>query len=159
MASLSSTHQLQLMSAILIKMHWTTRLVYRWVGWLPTSLLKIIWRNLSESCLDYCPSHWLTFAFCLFRMSTKSIFLNIIKLLIFLFSARLRRALRPTPTVIAQPPQISNSEIELLLTVSRGESRGFHRPSFVKQRISEGIAQLTAESGLEISSLTTEVSI
>lgn len=89
----------------------------------------------------------------------KRYFFNIIKLLIFLFSARLRRALRPTPTVIAQPPQISNSEIELLLTVSRGESRGFHRPSFVKQRISEGIAQLTAESGLEISSLTTEVSI
>jgi hypothetical protein len=43
------------------------------------------------------------------------------------------------------------------LTVSRGESRGYHRPSFVKQRISEGIAQLTAESGLEVTSLTSEV--
>ncbi|KAI6191303.1 hypothetical protein M3Y97_00214000 [Aphelenchoides bicaudatus] len=72
-------------------------------------------------------------------------------------SVRLRRGLQPTPTVIAQAPQISNSEIEVLLTVSRGESRGFHRPSFVKQRISEGIATLTAETGLEISSLTTEI--
>ncbi|KAI6243858.1 hypothetical protein M3Y99_00051100 [Aphelenchoides fujianensis] len=52
---------------------------------------------------------------------------------------------------------MSRAEIELLLTVSRGEARGFHRPSYVKQKISEGIAQLTAESGLEVTSLTSEV--
>jgi hypothetical protein len=99
------------------------------------------------------------FEFCLFKTSIKGNF-HSSNFNLTLFSVRLRRAVQPTPTVIAQPPpQISNSEIELLLTVSRGESRGFHRPSFVKQRISEGIAQLTAESGLEVNSLTTEVKI
>ncbi|KAI6227030.1 hypothetical protein M3Y95_00683900 [Aphelenchoides besseyi] len=68
-----------------------------------------------------------------------------------------RQSVTPFPTVVASLPPISQLQIELLLTVSRGEARGFHRPSYVKQKISEGIAQLTAESGLEITSLTSEV--
>uniref|UniRef100_A0A914CXU0 Uncharacterized protein n=1 Tax=Acrobeloides nanus TaxID=290746 RepID=A0A914CXU0_9BILA len=48
-------------------------------------------------------------------------------------------------------------DLDVLFTVSRGESRGYHRPSFVKQRIERSINELLTESGLEIVSLTSEV--
>lgn len=48
-------------------------------------------------------------------------------------------------------------DVDVLFTVSRGESRGYHRPSFVKQRIERSISELLGESGLEIASLTSEV--
>lgn len=40
--------------------------------------------------------------------------------------------------------------MDILLVVSRGENRGFHLPTFVKQKFTERIARFTAESGLEV---------
>uniref|UniRef100_A0A915DAM3 Uncharacterized protein n=1 Tax=Ditylenchus dipsaci TaxID=166011 RepID=A0A915DAM3_9BILA len=51
----------------------------------------------------------------------------------------------------------AHSDLDVLFTVLRGESRGYHRPTFVKQRIESSINEISEETGLEILSLTSEV--
>ncbi|CAD5234633.1 unnamed protein product [Bursaphelenchus xylophilus] len=66
------------------------------------------------------------------------------------------RKTKRSPEAVIVPPAASQLEVELLLTVLR-ESGGYHRPVYVKQKITEGIARITAESGLEVTSLTSEI--
>ncbi|CAD5229179.1 unnamed protein product [Bursaphelenchus okinawaensis] len=66
-------------------------------------------------------------------------------------SKRKRKAEAVTVT-----PTSSQMEVEVLLTVLR-ESGGYYRPVYIKQKITEGIARITAEAGLEVTSLTSEI--
>jgi hypothetical protein len=47
-------------------------------------------------------------------------------------------------------PRNEQNDLDLLFTVSRGESRGYHRPNFVRQRLEQHIAEISNELGLEV---------
>ncbi|KAL4002923.1 Cadherin domain family protein [Acanthocheilonema viteae] len=52
---------------------------------------------------------------------------------------------------------ISQQNLDILFTVSRADSRGYHRPNFIRQRLEENVAQLSDDIGREIISIITEV--
>ncbi|VDN03543.1 unnamed protein product [Thelazia callipaeda] len=52
---------------------------------------------------------------------------------------------------------ISDQDLEILFTISRPDSRGYHRPNFIKQRLENNIAELSYDTGIEIISVITEV--
>ncbi|KAH7689564.1 cadherin domain-containing protein, partial [Aphelenchoides avenae] len=51
----------------------------------------------------------------------------------------------------------NTGDLDVLFTVLRGENRGYHRPSYVKNQMERGVADLSAQSGLDVTSLTSEV--
>ncbi|EJD75084.1 cadherin domain-containing protein [Loa loa] len=58
--------------------------------------------------------------------------------------------------------QLSNrtasvQDLDILFTVSRADSRGYHRPDFIRQRLENNVAQLSGSIGREIISVITEV--
>uniref|UniRef100_A0A183U7E3 EGF-like domain-containing protein n=1 Tax=Toxocara canis TaxID=6265 RepID=A0A183U7E3_TOXCA len=61
---------------------------------------------------------------------------------------RMRRNMRKTE---------GTSDLDILFTVSRGDSRGYYRPNFIRQRLEQNIVELADDTGLQIISLTTEV--
>ncbi|OZC11535.1 hypothetical protein X798_01393 [Onchocerca flexuosa] len=51
----------------------------------------------------------------------------------------------------------SEQDLDILFTVSRSDSRGYHRPNFIRQRLEDNVAQLSDDIGTEIVSVITEV--
>ncbi|KHN77977.1 Cadherin-4 [Toxocara canis] len=49
------------------------------------------------------------------------------------------------------------SDLDILFTVSRGDSHGYYRPNFIRQRHEQNIVELADDTGLQTISLTTEV--
>uniref|UniRef100_A0AAF5PQC7 Cadherin domain-containing protein n=2 Tax=Wuchereria bancrofti TaxID=6293 RepID=A0AAF5PQC7_WUCBA len=50
----------------------------------------------------------------------------------------------------------SEQDLDILFTVSRADSRGYHRPNFIRQRLEDNVAQLSDDIGREIISIITE---
>uniref|UniRef100_A0A915BTY2 Cadherin domain-containing protein n=3 Tax=Parascaris TaxID=6254 RepID=A0A915BTY2_PARUN len=67
---------------------------------------------------------------------------------------RYRRRQSHAPSDI-QP--VESNDLDILFTVSRGDSRGYYRPNFIRQRLEQNIVELSDDMGLQIVSLTTEV--
>ncbi|CAG9538889.1 unnamed protein product [Cercopithifilaria johnstoni] len=51
----------------------------------------------------------------------------------------------------------SEQNLDILFTVSRDNSRGYHRPNFIRQRLENNVAQLSDDIGKEVISIITEV--
>ncbi|VDK86986.1 unnamed protein product, partial [Litomosoides sigmodontis] len=52
---------------------------------------------------------------------------------------------------------MSEGNLDILFTVSRTDSRGYHRPNFIRQKLEDNVAQLSSDIGIEIISVITEV--
>ncbi|MCP9259219.1 BMA-PRK-1 [Dirofilaria immitis] len=55
------------------------------------------------------------------------------------------------------PETALDQDLDILFTVSRADSRGYHRPNFIRQRLEDNVAELSENIGAEIISVMTEV--
>lgn len=45
---------------------------------------------------------------------------------------------------------MSEENLDILFTVSRADSRGYHRPNFIRQKLEDNVAQLSSDIGIEV---------